>query len=235
MRPAILMAICGLMMLVLLPACSSPAGTASQKTAKATTKKKAPVAQFKPPPPEPKVEQNAFAGVDEALAAVPVLVNSSRDDKGMELIKVEKWLAMQGDAIVPELTQKLQDSEGDLTIRVTVCRVLMKLGKAGVPPLLEATAAEPKQVRVKAIECLGRIKPPTPEIVDKVISLIDDADYDQRKAALGALASLGKPAAKAKDRLQEILNDTNEDETIRSLAKKALKDVDPRKGLMNAY
>jgi HEAT repeat protein len=100
---------------------------------------------------------------------------------------------------------------------------------------MEATASEPKELRVKAIECLGRIKPTSKEIVDKVIGLIDDPDYEQRKAALGALASIGKPAAKAKDRLIEILNNAKEDETIRSLAKKALKEVDPRKGLMNAY
>ena len=80
-----------------------------------------------------------------------------------------------------------------------------------------------------------RLKPSGKEIVAKVISLIDDPDFEQRKAAIGALASIGKPAGQAKDRLQAILNDTKEDETIHSLAKKALKEVDPRKGLMNAY
>jgi len=100
---------------------------------------------------------------------------------------------------------------------------------------MEATMSEPLELRVKAIECLGRLKPTSKQIVEKVISLIDDKDYEQRKAAIGALASIGKPAAAAKDRLQAILNDTKEDETIRGLAKKALKEVDPRKGLMNAY
>ena len=212
---------------------------ASGKSAKKSSKKavpKKPVEIFIPPPPPPKVDQDAYANVDAAMAAVEELVKNQDEKTGQELLKVETWLQMQGDKIAPELAAKLQDTAGPLPTRITACRIVMKLGPASATPILmEATASEPRELRVKAIECLGRLKPTSKEIVEKIISLIDDPEYEQRKAALGALASIGKPAGQAKDRLQAILNDTKEDETIRGLAKKALKAVDPRKGLMNAY
>ncbi len=214
-------------------------GQASGKAAKKTSKKavpKKPAETFVPPPPPPKVDQNAFADVDDAMAKVEELVKDQDEKTGQELLKVETWLQMQGDKITPELAERIKDTGGSLPTRFTACRVLMKLGPAAATPvLMEATASEPRELRVKAIECLGRLKPTSKQIVEKIISLIDDKDYEQRKAAIGALASIGKPAAAAKDRLQAILNDTKEDEMIRSLAKKALKEVDPRKGLMNAY
>jgi hypothetical protein len=212
---------------------------ASGKSAKKTSKKPAPKKveePFVPPPPPPKVDQSAFASVDDAMTKVEELVKNQDEKTGKEMLIVETWLQMQGDKIVPELSAKIKDTAGPLPSRITACRVMMKLGPtAATPVLMEATASEPRELRVKAIECLGRLKPTTKEIVEKVIGLIDDPDFEQRKAALGALANIGKPGGGAKDRLQAILNDTKEDETIRSLAKKALKAVDPRKGLMNAY
>ena len=225
-----------LLLLIFLVGCG---GQASGKSAKKTSKKaapKKPVETFVPPPPPPKVDQNAFADVDDAMAKVEELVKNQDEKTGQEMLKVEAWLLMQGDKIAAELAAKVKDTAGPLATRITACRVLMRLGPASATTvLMEATASEPREVRVKAIECLGRLKPSSKEIVEKIISLIDDKDYEQRKAAIGALASIGKPAAAAKDRLQAILNDVKEDETIRGLAKKALKEVDPRKGLMNAY
>ena len=213
--------------------------TASGKSAKKASKKAAPKKveePFVPPPPPPKVDQSAFASVDDAMTKVEELVKNQDEKTGKEMLIVETWLQMQGDKIAPELTAKIKDTAGPLPTRITACRVLMKLGPTSATPvLMEATGREPRELRVKAIECLGRLKPTSKEIVDKGIALIDDPDFEQRKAALGALAAIGKPAGKAKDRLVAILNDTKEDETIRSLAKKALKEVDPRKGLMNAY
>lgn len=223
-------------LLCLLIGCGGPveSGKAVKKTSQKTATKKS--AETLIPPPPPKVEQDAYASIDAAMATVEELVKDQDEKTGQELIKVETWLQMQGDKIAPQLAVKIKDASGPLPTRITACRVLMKLGPAAAAPvLLEATASEPRELRVKAIECLGRLKPTSQEIVDKVISLIDDSDYEQRKAALGALASIGKPAGQAKDRLLAILNNTQEDETIRSLAKNALKAVDPRKGLMNAY
>lgn len=219
-------------LICLLVGCGSQASGKSVKktTKKATAKKTVPAPA--PLPPPPKVEQNAFASVAEAMAKVEELVKDQDEKTGQEMLKIEIWLQMQGDKITPELTELLKNSAGPLPSRITACRVMMKLGPAkATSVLIEATASEPKELRVKAIECLGRLKPTSKEIVEKVMSFIDDKEYDQRKAAIGALANIGKPAAAAKDRLQDILNDVKEDETIRSLAKKALKEVDPRKGL----
>jgi hypothetical protein len=217
-------------------------GCGGQTSGKSTMKRnkkavpKKPAETFIPLPPPAKVDQDAYADVDAAMSAVEELVKDQDEKTGQELLKVETWLQMQGDKIAPELAAKIKDPTGPLPTRITACRVLMRLGTAAATSvLMEATASEPRELRVKAIECLGRLKPSSKEIVTKVISLIDDQDYELRKAAIGALASIGKPAAAAKDRLQAILNDAKEDETIRSLAKKALQEVDPRKGLMNAY
>ena len=222
-------------LLCFLVGCGGQAGGKSVKTSKKAAPKK-PAETFVPPPPPPKVDQNAFADVDDAMAKVEELVKDQDEKTGQELLKVETWLQMQGDKIAADLAAKVKDTAGPLPTRITACRVLMRLGPASATTVLvEATASEPRELRVKAIECLGRLKPTSKQIVEKIISLIDDQDYEQRKAAIGALANIGKPAAAAKDRLQAILNDAKEDETIRSLAKKALKEVDPRKGLMNAY
>jgi len=222
---------------VILAGCDGT--SASGKSAKKTSKKAAPKKveePFVPPPPPPKVDQSAFANVDAAMTKVEELVKNQDEKTGKEMLIVETWLQMQGDKIVPELSAKIKDTAGPLPSRITACRIVMKLGPTiATPILMEATASEPSAVRVKAIECLGRLKPSSKEIVEKVVGLIDDPEFEQRKAALGALANIGKPAGGAKDRLVAILNDTKEDETIRSLAKKALKAVDPRKGLMNAY
>jgi HEAT repeat protein len=208
-------------------------GKSAKVASKKGTLQKSPE-KFIPPPPPPRVDQDAYANVDAAMAAVEELVKYQDEKTGQELLKVETWLQMQGDKIAPELAAKLRDTAGPLPTRITACRIVMKLGPAAATPvLMEALASEPRELRVKAIECLGRLKPTSKQIVEKVVSLIDDPDYEQRKAAIGALASIGQPAGQAKDRLQAILNDTKEDETIRSLAKKALKSVDPRQGLMN--
>ncbi|MBC7851849.1 MAG: HEAT repeat domain-containing protein [Pirellulaceae bacterium] len=222
--------------LCLMAGCGPAAsGKSSKKGTKKVAAKKV-VETFVPPPPPPKVDQSAFASVDAAMTKVEELVKNQDEKTGKEMLIVETWLQMQGNKIAPELAAKIKDAAGPLPTRITACRIVMKLGPASATPILmEATASEPRELRVKAIECLGRLKPTSKEIVDKIIGLMDDPEYEQRKAALGALASIGKPAGPAKDRLQAILNDTKEDETIRSLAKKALKAVDPRKGLMNAY
>lgn len=179
----------GIVIAVLLCFLVGCSGKASGKAAKKASKKAAPKRveePFVPPPPPPKVDQDAFANVDAAMAKVEELVKNQDERTGKEMLIVETWLQMQGDKIAPELAAKIKDTAGPLPTRITACRVLMKLGPtAATPALMEATASEPKELRVKAIECLGRLKPSSKAIVEKVISLIDDPEYEQRKAALG--------------------------------------------------
>ena len=67
-----------------------------------------------------------------------------------------------------------------------------------------------------------------------LLALIDDKDNDIRRAAILGLTATKKDGSAAVPKLMDTLNNVNEDETIRSLAKVALKSVDPRKGLMGA-
>ena len=212
----------------------SPATTAEgKKSAKHKPPVKAPAATVANAFPQ--VQQSDFASVDDALEKVVVLAMSGDSDVGAKLLKIETWLEMQGPRIAPELAAKIKDPMADLAIRLTACRVLSKLGAVATPTLLEAMNGEPRQLRLKATECLGRVKPADPQVVKKLIAFIDDSDLDQRKVSITALATIGPPAREAVPKLIALLNDPQEDETIRSIAKQALKEVDPRKGLMNAY
>jgi HEAT repeat protein len=183
----------------------------------------------------PTVAADAYPSIDAAMAEVETLSKSSDPDTGMRLLKIETWLNMQGEKSAPDLAARIKDPATGLATRLTACRVLARMGPVAQPTLLEAAAGEPKQLRLKAIESLGRVKPSSKEILDKLLALVDGDDFDTRKAALGAIEDIGTPAKSAVPKLVGILNDVNEDETIRSLAKAALKKVDPRKGLMGAY
>jgi HEAT repeat protein len=210
------------------------AGCGEVPAAKRPTKKKptraTPVVDDRPK--LPKVTQAEYASLEAAWADVEKV--SGDPAGGQKLVRIELWLNLQGDRIAPELEAKIKDPAAGLATRLTACRVLARLGPKAMPTLMEATAGEPKQLRLKAIECLGRIEPSSAEIVKKLLALVDDQDFATRKEALEGLADIGPPARQAADKLQSILNDANEDETIRSLAKAALKKVDPRTGLMKA-
>lgn len=180
------------------------------------------------------IDPNKYGSVQEALADVKKLAESGDPNAGHELLKTETWILRQGEKNVSMLAERVADNNENLAVRMTACRVLAKIGPAGRPAVLAATDSPKKELRVKAIESLGRIKPVERASLDKLIGLIDDKEYDIRKAALLGITSMGKEGAAATTRLMEKLNDTKEDETIRSLAKNALKAVDPRKGLMGA-
>ena len=179
-----------------------------------------------------------YDSVPEALAAVEEM-STGGNPSSQELMQIEQWLSSQGNKAAPELSSALADSNRHLAVRITACRALSRLGPAGKEPLLSAASAEPRQLRLKATECLGRIQPTDKAIVDKLVSTIEGTDFDERKAALTALANVGPAASKADPKLVEkltaILNDTKQDETLRGLAKTALKNVDPRTGLQNAH
>ena len=219
---------CLLGFLVLAAGCG-PMPAAKKPTAKKPTRA-TPVVDDRPK--LPKVTQAEYAGLDAAWADVEKV--SSDPTGGQKLVRIELWLNLQGDTIAPDLEAKIKDPAAGLATRLTACRVLARLGPKATPTLMEATAGEPKQLRLKAIECLGRVEPSSAEIVKKLLALVDDQDFATRKEALEGLAEIGPPARQAADKLQSILNDANEDETIRSLAKAALKKVDPRTGLMKA-
>jgi len=209
--------------------CGQAPAAGTRKTGQKTAAAK-PVVDDRPKLPA--VTQAEYASLDAAWADVETL--SSDPTGGQKLLRIERWLGLQGDEIAPELEAKIKDPEAGLATRLTACRILARLGPVATPTLLEATAGEPKQLRLKAIESLGRIEPSSQEIVAKLLVLVDDDDFETRKAAIAGLREVGPPARQAADKLQSLLNNPQEDDTIRSLAKAALKTVDPRTGLLKA-
>lgn len=212
-------------------------GPRSTTTSKPSKKKKQPTvaADAKPKPAAAPLE---FSSVPQALDAVEQM-SLSGNPSSQELMQIEQWLSSKGTQAAPELSAALADPNRHLAVRITACRALARLGPTGKQPLLQAASAEPRQLRLKATESLGRIKPTDKAIVDQLVTLLNSDDFDQRKAALTALATIGPAASKADpklvDKLTGLLNDTKQDETIRGLAKTALKRVDPRTGLQDAH
>ena len=183
-------------------------------------------------PKRPPVSQAEYASVQAAWADVETL--SGDPTGGQRLLRIERWLDLQGDEIVAELVAKVEDPSAGLATRLTACRALARRGPVATDTLLAAAGGQPRQLRLKAIESLGRIEPSSEAIVEKLLSLVDDEDFETRKAALGGLREVGPPAKSASGQLQSLLNDPQEDETIRSLAGAALKAIDPRTGLKKA-
>ena len=192
----------------------------------------------RPAPQAPAVDQNAYPSVAAAMADVESVAGKDADETNKILLKVETWLNMQGAKIAPELEALIKDKAAGLRARLTACRVLTRLGPVSVPTLFVAVDDETQQLRLKAIECLGRVKPTSAEVVGRLVSLMESDDYEIRKGAFRALSVIGPPAKQHEpqlvERLTATLNDLKEDETIRSLAHDALKKIDPRKGLMGA-
>jgi HEAT repeat protein len=180
----------------------------------------------------PAVTQSEYASLEAAWADVEAL--SGDPAGGQKLLRIERWLDLQGDEVVAEFIAKIKDPSAGLATRLTACRALARRGPVGTQTLLEATDGQPRQLRLKAIESLSRIDPPSDEIVEKLVGLLDDEDFEIRKAALVGLREVGPPAQRASGKLQSLFNDPQEDETIRSLAKAALRAVDPRTGLMKS-
>jgi len=201
----------------------------------ASSKKAKPKAPATKPAMKIEIDPNKYASIEEALADVKRIGANTSDPKaGQELRDTEVWIIRQGEKNVPILAARVADEGENLAVRMTACRALAKIGAAGRPAVTAATDSPKKELRIKAIESLGRIDPVDKASVDKLISLLDDKDNAVRRAALLGLTSTKKDGAKATSKLMLILNDVKEDETIRSMAKVALKEVDPRKGLMGA-
>jgi HEAT repeat protein len=218
--------------LSVIPACLLIAGCGEMPVApqKTTSTKTSAKPQMLPPPPA--VPADAYPSVAAALAEAEAAATSGQAEDQPKRVRVEQWLNMQGAKIEPELSAVVKDTGAGLESRVTACRVLARMGAAATPTLMEATSCETKQVRLKAIESLGRIKPPTKEIVEKLIALLDEPDFEARKAALAGLGAIGPPAKAAVpsivEKLTALLNNLEEEDTIRTAAHAALKKIDAR-------
>lgn len=182
------------------------------------------------PKPEPRtpVDPNAFASVPEAIKGY-VTAAGSDDQKRMAL--ANEWMIAQGPAAVLPLSKVLADETAPAEQRIVAAKVLGRLPGTKAA-LLAAIDAKKPEVRVNVVQSLGLVRPVDAEIVAKCIELTGDKDPQIQRYAI---ASLGKMEAAAKDAvplLQRLLNDRDQNDTIRAEARKSLKAIDPRRGLM---
>jgi len=179
--------------------------------------------------PAAKVDPKAYADPPQALAA---LVAGIRNNDIAVVSNAEAWFGLQGEPAAKHLAAIVRNPESDLELRLIACRALARVNPHGGTELLECLTLEPQQLKLRVIESLSRVKPSSSVIVAKLRELAMDGDVQSRRFALMGLARIGPPARGVAPDLQRILNDTAIDEQLRGEAGKALKAVDPRKGLM---
>jgi len=204
-------------------------GPQTRRQTKSPATKKPAVSKASKAKPKPTltVEANSFAGIPEAIDALADAAKNSDDAK---LLQATKWLMMQGDAAVEPLAQVLNDEQADLAPRIAACRTLRELGPKAKPALKQALGSEPKQLRLNAIKALGLVRPADRDIVQTLMDLLDSDDERLQPEAILALGNIGPPAKDmCGERLVGILNDAEADETLRDAAKRALKNINPRR------
>jgi HEAT repeat protein len=175
------------------------------------------------------VKADEFASVEEALTELDrVLEMPAGEARNRAEIRAQAWLAMQGAAAVPLVAQRASDTQQSLAVRITACRILGKLGPGGVDTLTALAAEDDSnQLRRKAIETLGMMKPVEQRAIAALIARLDDSDTQVQWQAIDALIKIGEPAKAAAGKLNE-LRQSHADESIRVSAGEALKKVDPR-------
>lgn len=191
----------------------------------------------KPKKPEPakldikpvEIPPDAFPSVEAALVELErVLALPDGDERKQAEIRAEGWLVLQQEKAVPAVAAWAADSQKGLPARITACRILRRLGPTGTDTLLVvASTGESVQLRRKAIESLGSMKPEA-KTVNKLIELLDDSDTQIQGQVIDSLIRIGEPAKAASKKLNE-LRQTHAEEQIRVAAGQALKKVDPRK------
>jgi HEAT repeat protein len=209
-----------------IPGCGPTRATPAK--AVATKPKKSEPKKLDIKPVEVKADE--FASVEEAMTELDrVLEMPDGDDRNRAEIRAQTWLAMQGSAAVPLVAQRASDAQQNTARRITACRILGKLGPGGVDTLVAlAGQDDSSQLRRKAIETLGVMKPAEKRTIDALIAQLDDADTQVQWQTIDALIKIGEPAKAAAGKLSE-LRQSHADESIRVSAGEALKKVDPRK------
>jgi HEAT repeat protein len=84
------------------------------------------------------------------------------------------------------------------------------------------------QVKLQAIEALGRIGPKAKSQIPRLVEGIDDADKNVTAACILVLAGMGKPAEEAVPRLQKLAKDKQAPEELTHLATEAVAVIEGR-------
>lgn len=178
---------------------------------------------------EVKVQPPKKLKFDDVPAGVAALLAAGEQQDFERMAKIQDYLQAQGAAAVRPLAEVMNNAQANLPARLAATQVLGRIGKPAEDVLKAATESPQPRVQVKAIERLGKIKPLEPANVTYLIGLVDHSDLTIRRQALRALKDVGKPAATATKKLNDLLNDPEEDEMSRGLAKEALRSINPRR------
>jgi HEAT repeat protein len=219
-------------LLVVLIAVLAGCGGRSVATTPAPAKKAKKVEKTEPKQLDIKpveVKADEFPSVEAALVELEnVLQMPDGEERNRAEIRVQTWLAMQQDKAAGPVAAKAADGQQPIAMRITLCRILGKLGPAGLDTLIElAGKGDSLQLRRKAIETMGGMKPPDKKTIDQLIVLLDDPDTQIKWQTIDALIKIGQPAKAASKKLSD-LRQNDKDESVRFSAGEALKKVDPR-------
>ncbi len=166
---------------------------------------------------------------ENTAAAIEALLQAAKKSNTDDFNRAETWLATRSDSAVAPLGKILNDEQGDLLQRIAVCRPLRKMGPAAKPVFQTALESSSQQVQLNAIKGLGLIRPTDAEIIQILNGYLDAEDERVRREAILALENIGPPAKEPSTaKLIAILNDTEENETLRDAARRALDQVNPR-------
>ena len=177
----------------------------------------------RPPEASGGAVQQQFSSVEEALS---VLVKSSDTEDKQQQKAAYLWLARQGAAAVEPVVTTMNDESVSMVARRHACGVLGHLGPTATEALLDASRSDETALKLKAIESMPAIKPPSKPIVDRLIVLLDDPSDQVKNTAIRSLGQIGPPAKAAAEKLNA-LRGNSPSETTRLAAGDALKLVRP--------
>jgi HEAT repeat protein len=210
---------------VVLPGCQSESGSpapGSSNEANASTAAKSQAARSAPK----EVPADAY---ENTAAAIEALLQAAQKSDTDDFNRAETWLVTRADSAVAPLGKILNDEQGDLLQRIAVCRPLRKMGPPAKPVFQAALESSSQQIQLNAIKGLGLIRPTDAQIIEILNGYLDAEDERVRREAILGLENIGPPAEQASTaKLIAILNDTEENETLRDAARRALDEVNPR-------
>ena len=219
---------------LLLPGCgdSHAEREAAQAAADAVARAaaEAEAAKWKPKKdPDQKPTRKDFSDIDDAWTVLMEAVGKDNDQYSAALA----WLASKGQPVVERMTAIMNDTTAGATQRLGGCIVLGKVGAAARPQIIQAAlSSDLGEVRKRAAEELGQMKPPTRETVDTLVIMLDkEEDELVLRHAIKALGKIGEPAKAAVAKLEAMLeNPDGHDRLTLVDVNSAIKEINPRVG-----
>ncbi len=171
------------------------------------------------------------ASFESTEAAFEALVTARAEKKLDDQEQAVGWLFKKGAEAFQYCEAICRDTQQATPSRVAACNVLAEFGQQAIPVLLELTRDSEQQVVMSAVERVSLVKPPTKEIVDRYIELLDSEDWKIQLVTAQATRRLGVQGGRTADQLEVILQDDKNHQLLRDAARKALRSVNPRRTL----